>query len=113
MNILYINHYAGSPEMGMEFRPYYLSKEWVKMGHKVRIVAGDFSHLRIKNPKVRRDYQKQTIDGIDYIWMKTGAYEGNGVKRALTMFRFVGKLWINAMNIAEKWKPDVVKASST
>lgn len=113
MNILYINHYAGSPEMGMEFRPYYLSKEWVKMGHKVRIVAGDFSHLRIKNPKVRRDYQKQTIDGIDYIWMKTGAYEGNGVKRALTMFRFVGKLWINAKNIAEKWKPDVVIASST
>ena len=41
MNILYINHYAGSPEMGMEFRPYYLSREWVKMGHKVTMIAGD------------------------------------------------------------------------
>ena len=30
MNILYIEHYAGSPEMGMEFRPYYLSKEWIR-----------------------------------------------------------------------------------
>ena len=38
MNILYLEHYAGSPEMGMEFRPYYLAREWVKMGHKVIII---------------------------------------------------------------------------
>ena len=35
MNILLINHYAGSPELGMEFRPYYMAKEWVKAGHQV------------------------------------------------------------------------------
>ena len=52
MNILYINHYAGSPEMGMEFRTYYLASEWVKMGHNVTIIAGDYSHLRRKNPKL-------------------------------------------------------------
>ena len=52
MNVLYINHYAGSLEMGMEFRPYYLSREWVKNGHNVRILAGDYSHLRKKNPFV-------------------------------------------------------------
>ena len=34
MNILLINHYAGSPELGMEFRPYYMAKEWVKAGHQ-------------------------------------------------------------------------------
>ncbi|WP_374498451.1 hypothetical protein [Vogesella indigofera] len=28
MRILYINHYAGSPRHGMEFRPYYLAREW-------------------------------------------------------------------------------------
>ena len=26
MNILLINHYAGSPDLGMEFRPYYMAK---------------------------------------------------------------------------------------
>ena len=36
MNILLINHYAGSPEMGMEFRPYYFAREWVKAGHHCR-----------------------------------------------------------------------------
>ena len=113
MNILYINHYAGSPEMGMEFRPYYLSREWVKMGHKVTIIAGDYSHLRKVNPKVTEDFQSETIDGIEYCWVKTGEYEGNGVKRALTMERFVRKLYSHAKMISDRWHPDVVIASST
>lgn len=113
MNIVLINHYAGSPEMGMEFRPYYLAREWVRMGHRVRIIAGDFSHLRIKNPEVLKDFQREYIDGIEYYWVRTGTYQGNGVRRAFTMFRFVGKLWFSADKIAEKWKPDVVITSST
>jgi len=113
MNILYINHYAGSPEMGMEFRPYYLSREWVKMGHKVTIIAGDYSHLRLKNPSVSSDFTVVIIDGIEYVWIKSGSYQGNGAKRAFSMFRFVGKLWRNADKIVKQWKPDVVIASST
>jgi len=113
MNILYLEHYAGSPEMGMEFRPYYLSREWVRMGHKVTIIAGDFSHLRRKNPNVNEDFQSETIDGIEYVWIKAGRYEGNGVKRAVTMERFVRKLLTHARQIAEKWEPNIVIASST
>ncbi len=113
MNIILLDHYAGSPEMGMEFRPYYMAREWVKMGHNVRIVGGDFSHLRIKNPKIKKDFTTQTIDGIKYTWLKTGEYEGNGVKRAESMLRYVGKLRFNAERIARAWKPDVVIASST
>lgn len=113
MNILYIEHYAGSPEMGMEFRPYYLSREWVKMGHHVRIVAGDYSHLRIRNPQVIDDFQEENIDGVIYHWIKTGSYQGNGISRALTMFRFVRKLRQKAKWIAKNWKPDVIITSST
>ena len=113
MNIVYINHYAGSPEMGMEFRPFYLAKEWIKMGHSVRIIAGDYSHLRISNPKVNDDFQEEIIDGIKYNWIKTGSYKGNGVSRALTMFRFVHKIRSKAKWIADTWKPDVIITSST
>ena len=113
MNILYIEHYAGSPDMGMEFRPYYFSREWIKLGHKVTIFAGDYSHLRKKNPIVSQDFQIEDIDGIEYVWLTTGQYEGNGTKRALTMERFVRKLYIHAGMIAKKWEPDVVIASST
>ena len=113
MNILYLNHYAGSPDMGMEFRPYYLAREWAKMGHKVTIISGDYSHLRRNNPAVKGDFQKTKIDGINYVWLKTGTYEGNGAARAMTMERFVRKLWANAKKIARKMKPDIVIASST
>lgn len=99
--------------MGMEFRPYYMAREWVKMGHHVRIIAGNFSHLRIKNPQIKKEFQKEIIDGIEYYWVKTGFYKGNGIPRAMTMFRFVGKLWINAGRIAKAWKPDIIIASST
>ena len=110
--ILMIEHYAGSPEMGMEFRPYYMAREWVKMGYNVHIIAADFSHLRIKNPEIRGDLQKEIIDGIKYHWIHTGTYNGNGAARALTMGQFAGKLWLYAKRIARRFKPDVIIASS-
>ena len=113
MNILLINHYAGSPEMGMEFRPYYFAREWIKMGHRVDIIAADYSHLRRINPNVSKDFQEEMIDGIHYHWIKTGEYEGNGVKRAVTMAKFVAKLWLHAGKIIRELDPDVVICSST
>ena len=66
------------------------------MGHRVSIIAGNYSHLRKHNPTIVKDMQKTKIGGINYYWLKTGAYEGNGVNRALTMLRFCNKL--------NKWK---------
>ncbi len=113
MNILYIEHYAGSPDMGMEFRPYYLSREWIKMGHRVDIIAADYSHLRIKNPSVKKDFEVEEIDGINYHWVHTSKYSGNGMARAWTMAQFVGKIYINAKKIAKDYKPDIIITSST
>lgn len=113
MNILLINHYAGSLEMGMEYRPYYMAREWVKAGHQVTILAGDYSHLRSRNPRVEKDFTEELIDGITYCWIKTGAYEGNGAKRAITMARFVSKIWLKAKWIVRKYRPNAIITSST
>lgn len=113
MNILLLNHYAGSPEFGMEFRPYYMAREWVHQGHTVTIISGDYSHLRQKNPTITDDFQEDSIDGITYTWIRTGTYEGNGAARAFSMFRFVSKLWMNTRLIVTRYRPDIVIASST
>lgn len=113
MNILIVNHYAGSPEMGMEFRPYYFAKEWIKQGHKVDIIAADYSHLRIKNPKVNKNFQEENIDGINYHWIKTSKYNGNGLKRVISMLQFTLCLIKNTKKILKKLEPDVVICSST
>lgn len=113
MNILLINHYAGSKLHGMEYRPYYMSREWVQMGHQVTIVAADQSHLRTNNPVVQDEFTEEWLDGIRYVWLKTPPYEGNGVKRAFNMFSFVGKLYKYKRRLIELSQPDVVIASST
>ena len=82
MNILLINHYAGSVRHGMEFRPYYLAREWVKSGHNVQIVAASFSHIRADQPEMSGAAQKsEVIDGIDYRWYRAPSHAGNGAGR--------------------------------
>ena len=54
MNILYINHYGGGPQYGMEYRPFYLAREWLRAGHEVTIVAASHSHVRSKEPGTMR-----------------------------------------------------------
>ena len=113
MRILYVDHYAGSISLGMEFRPYYFAKEWRRLGHTVRIVGADYSHLRIKQPIIEKDFAVEIFDQTEYQWIKTIRYYGNGSKRALSIFQFVSKLWLAAGKIAKDFNPDIVISSST
>ena len=113
MKILLINHYAGSTRHGMEFRPYYMSREWVKAGHEVLIIAASYSHLRQKNPDITQDIQEEIIDGVRYIWIKTPEYKGNGAGRIHNMLCFIRKLYKYLPKITKQFKPDAVIASST
>jgi glycosyltransferase involved in cell wall biosynthesis len=114
MNILLINHYAGSVRHGMEYRPYYLAREWVRAGHRVRIVASSSSHLRAQAPELNgRPVLEETIDGIDYRWHATPTYRGNGLGRAANMAAFVCALYRGAPCLAQHFQPNLVIASST
>lgn len=109
MNILLINHYAGAPDLGMEFRPYYMARKWVQAGHRVLIIGATYSHLRKKQPSEGR----QNIDGVDYYWVKTNKYTGNGLGRMYSMFLFVFKLMFLMSRVYGQFRPDIVIASST
>jgi glycosyltransferase involved in cell wall biosynthesis len=109
MNILYLNHYAGSPALGMEYRPYYLAREWVRAGHQVQIVAADYSHVRARQPQAG----DETVDGINYRWLPTPPYQGNGVGRVWNIWRYLAQVWAQSRSLVQGFKPDVVIASST
>lgn len=113
MRILLINHYAGSPDHGMEFRPYHISKEWVKLGHEVTIVAADNSHLRKNNPTLASSAFCESIDGINYFWIKTPKYCGNGLSRVLNMLFFIFQLFRFSGVLIKKFNPNVIISSST
>lgn len=112
MNILLINHYAGSPIHGMEYRPYYLAKEWIKLGHKVRIIASSEAHLHQTKPFVNDITTLEVIDNIEYLWLRTPAYKGNGIKRIINMFVFLRRLYSEQKEILNDFTPDIVIASS-
>ncbi|MGL5800038.1 MAG: glycosyltransferase WbuB, partial [Plesiomonas sp.] len=96
MNILYINHYAGSPKHGMEYRPYYMSREWIKAGNRVRIVASAYSHVRSVQPSINGF---ENIDGIEYYWVPATRYFENGVQRVLNIFSFLFVFFVRLKSI--------------
>lgn len=113
MHVLYINHYAGSPRHGMEYRPHYMARHWVRMGHDVVVVAASVSHLRYAAPAMSSDITEELIDGVRYIWLKTPPYSGNGVRRAVNMATFVFQLFRIRRLLLLRFSPNVVIASST
>jgi len=108
-----IDHYAGSRSMGMDFRPYFLAKQWQQMGHVVTIVAGSYSHLRKENPSLLSWIEAKRIDGVDYLFIKTPGYQGNDSGRGRNIFAFLIRLILAARHIAKSRRPDIVIASST
>ena len=109
MNILYINHYAGNPALGMEFRPYHLAREWVRSGHAVLVIGATYSHVRARQP-VAGDEQ---VDGISYRWLPAPPYQGNGPGRVWNIASFLSRLWAQTGRLVREFRPDVVIASST
>ena len=117
MNILYLNHYAGSPVLGMEYRPYYLAREWVRLGHAVTMVAAGFSHVRARQPQVNgaplTAPHREVVDGIAYRWFPAPAYQGNGLGRIKNIWAFLRQVWAATGALVAEVRPDVVIASST
>jgi len=114
MRILYLNHYAGSPQHGMEYRPYYLAREWVREANQVQLIAASYSHVRTRQPELHGDASRdETIAGIAYRWLATPPYVGNGVGRVRNIAVFLARLWRESAHWADAWRPDVVIASST
>lgn len=113
MRILLVNHYAGSPAHGMEFRPYYLAREWVRAGHEVLIVAASYSHVRAVQPQLHGLPREEVIDGIRYRWLPTPYYGGNGVGRLRNILSFLRQLRGDAYRLTREFRPDAVIASST
>ncbi len=113
MNILVINHYAGAPSLGMEYRQYYLAREWQRSGHNVLIVTASFTHLRSTQFKMLNKLEKKVVENINYLVIKTPSYDGNDYKRVLNITSFIITLKRNWKKISQEFEPDAVITSST
>jgi glycosyltransferase involved in cell wall biosynthesis len=113
MDILLLNHYAGSARHGLEYRPFYLAREWIRAGHHVTIAASTQSHVRAVAPQSSGLVTEEWIDGIRYVWLVTPPYRGNGATRAANIFAFVAQLYLQGARLCRPARPELVIASST
>ena len=113
MRILYIDHYAGSPTLGMEYRCHAMATQWARLGAETVLLAGTYSHLRKKNFPDAEPLKPMEIDGVEFRFIRTRTYDGNGIGRVLSMVDFAGRGWLAARRIAREVRPDAVIASST
>ena len=113
MNILLVNHYAGNPSLGMEYRPFYFAREWRKQGHIVYIVTASYAHLRSTQIDVQQNFTIKKLDGVCYIILKTPPYRGNTKERIINILSFIRRLYQYKKWLPPDFKPDVIIASST
>lgn len=85
MRIWYLNPYAGGPNLGPAYRPYYLSRAWIRAGHEPIVVTSGFHHLLDEGAAVSQDLD---ILGVRYLALPTRRYRGNGLGRVLNMLDF-------------------------
>jgi glycosyltransferase involved in cell wall biosynthesis len=113
MNIWIFNHHALTPDMSGGTRHYDFAKELVKRGHSVTIVASSFHYSKYKEMKEysSKEYIQETIDGVNFIWIKTPPYYGNGIARVRNMLSYT----YTVLKIIPKLhleKPDIIIGSS-
>jgi hypothetical protein len=103
--VFIINHYAGAPKYGMEYRHFEIAKELVKNNINVCIIAATFTHLR-DSPTCK----KEKIEGIDFLWVKAPKYNGFGLSRFINMLMFSINLFFYKKHFP--FKPNLIIVSS-
>lgn len=113
MNVWIVNHYAIPPSMGGLVRHYYFSKYLQKKGHSVKI----FTSSKIHNTDINmiRDkslYREEMEDGVEYTFVRSRDYKGNGMDRVINMMDLPFKTWKAMKRFYKREKPDVIYTSS-
>lgn len=110
-NIWIINQYAMAPSLGFGGRSFYIGRNLASQGHKVTIIAGSASHLFRKPPVAPDSFNRQSIDGMDFLWVKLPAYaNARSSGRVLNWFRFA--LALTKIHLHLGARPDVIICSS-
>ena len=87
--LLYLCHFAGTPENGMNYRPYHLGVHLSSLGYEVTIVAAGFHHQMRRPKNLGRLPVEERIDGVHYVWMPGRRYDpSSGLQRTLNLILF-------------------------
>ncbi len=86
-----VNHYAAGPDEPSGTRHYALARRLVARGHQVTIFAASLDHATGRDRIAGRLTlaRRQTVDGVQFVWLRTVPYRGNTLRRQLNMLSFL------------------------
>lgn len=113
MRIWIVHQNAYAPSHSASTRHYELSRELIKRGHEVLIIASSFYHKDRCETRLRSDelWKYETINGVQYLWLKTPPYKSNGIARLWNMLVFTFRA-LKRHGLDQQPKPDLVIGSS-
>lgn len=107
--IWYVAHYAGGPGIGRHNRGWQLARQWQKLGIRPTVLLASNHHL-LDAPQ---EPGSREIAGVDYAFIRTSPYTGNGLKRFLGMLGFsLSLVRQRKALVARHGKPDMIIGSS-
>lgn len=113
MNIWIVNHYAIPPCYGGLVRHYYFSKYLTEQGNSVKIFSSSKIHnTDINLIKDKSLYVEKNMEGVEYTFVRSRDYSGNGFDRILNMIEFPFLLLKTLKTFMKKERPDVIYCSS-
>jgi len=111
--LLWVNHFAVTPDMGGGTRHFEMGRELANRGWAVTIAASDFHyHARTymrRTSGADHSARIETLDGVRFAWLWAAPYERNDSRRAWNWLSFGRSLgqWTNG-----KERPDIVMGST-
>ena len=87
-NIWIICHYAQQPPLNTMLRYHNWGKELVKRGYKVTIVAASTIHNTDIDVVEKNGKTEDICEGVNYKYIRTPRYNGNGIQRIRNMLTF-------------------------
>lgn len=114
LRIWLVNHYAVLPTQPGGTRHWSLARRLVERGHRVTVFASSFHHLLRKEMRLGPGEARraESVDGVEFIWLRTRPYAGNDWRRAVNMAEFALRLVAEGRSPAAEVRPDVVVGSS-
>lgn len=107
-----VNHYAITPDLPGGTRHYDFGCELKKAGFTVRIFASDVNHALRRHIKLKKGqlWTAESVNGVDFIWVRTADYQRNDWRRAWNMLSFA--LNVLKVGLRVEGSPQVVVGSS-
>jgi glycosyltransferase involved in cell wall biosynthesis len=86
-----VAHYASAPDRPTGSRHFDLARGLVRHGHATTVFAAGFGHATGREERLSggRICRSEMFDGIEFAWLRTLPYHGNGLRRRLNMLSFL------------------------